>query len=407
MTESKTYYKASLGLKNEIVGLVQEDYSSDFVLHLKNQADGMAFPSANCIAFLAKEFGFCYGVDKAIDLAYEARRKFPDKRIFLLTEIIHNPRVNQRLVDMGFVFLSGQYQHPTLTKSDITADDVVLIPAFGTATSDFDFLRSKGCIIVDTTCGSVVHVWKRVEKYAREGYTSLVHGKFYHEETIATVSMAAKEGGHYLVVRNHSQTDLVIQYLLGQLTATELLAKFDPQAYSPGFNPDYHLQKMGVANQTTMLASESLEIAARIGDAIAQRDAAPSRNEATNFRSFDTICSATQDRQDAVKHLLSTASLDLMIIIGGYNSSNTTHLLSVSQEFSTAFHIDDASELLSSAEILHLPYGAAEPMVSTPWIPQVGERPLRVGFTAGASTPNKVIHDVVKRFVEIRGGTLS
>lgn len=408
MTETKTYYKSSLGLKNEISGFVAEDYASDFILHLKTMPDGLEVPSARCTIFLAKEFGFCYGVDKAIDMAYEARQKFPDKRIFLLTEIIHNPRVNKRMVEMGLVFLSGQYQHPTLTRDDISANDVVLIPAFGTASADFDFLREKGTIIVDTTCGSVVHVWKRVEKYAREGFTSVVHGKYYHEETIATVSMAQKQGGHFLVIRDQGQTNLLLQTITGKLPAAELLKHFKPGAYSPGFDPAIHLQKIGVANQTTMLASESLEIAAQIGDAIAERDQAPSRSEAKNFRSFDTICSATQDRQDAVKELLATKNLDLMIIVGGYNSSNTTHLLQVSSNHCQAFHIDDAAELLSPDQIQHLPYGAPEPVQTTGWLPAttIDNRPLRVGFTAGASTPNRVILDVMKRFVELRGGVL-
>lgn len=409
MTESKTYYKSSLGVRSEITGLVADDYASEFIVRLKNQPTGLEVPSARCTLFLAKEFGFCYGVDKAIDMAYEARQKFPDRRIFLLTEIIHNPRVNKRLVEMGLIFLSGQYQHPELTRSDIQQNDVVLIPAFGTAATDFDFLREKGAVIVDTTCGSVVHVWKRVEKYAREGFTSVVHGKYYHEETIATVSMAQKQGGHFLVVRNQEQTDVLIQALLGKIAPTELLSHFNPQSYSPGFDPAVHLKKLGVANQTTMLASESLAIAAQIGDAVAQRDGVANRSDASNFRSFDTICSATQDRQDAVKEMLSTQHLDLMLIVGGYNSSNTTHLLQVSSAHCPAFHLDDASELLSADKIQHLPYGAAKPVIATDWLPKetAENRPLRVGFTAGASTPNRVILDVMKRFVELRGGELA
>ncbi|MGF1574105.1 MAG: 4-hydroxy-3-methylbut-2-enyl diphosphate reductase [Sumerlaeia bacterium] len=408
MTESKTYYKSSLGLKKEITGLVAQDYASDFILELKSLPNGLEIPSANCTFFLAKEFGFCYGVDKAIDMAYEARQKFPDRRIFLLTEIIHNPRVNKRMVDMGLIFLSGQYQHKNLTRNDIQPNDVVLIPAFGTAAADFDFLREKGAVIVDTTCGSVVHVWKRVEKYAREGFTSVVHGKYYHEETIATVSMAQKQGGHFLVVRNQQQVNLLIRALLSELPAGELLNHFHPEAYSPGFDPATHLLKLGVANQTTMLASESLAIAAQIGDAVARRDGLASRIEAENFRSFDTICSATQDRQDAVKEMLSTQNLDLMIIVGGYNSSNTTHLLQVSSPYCPAYHIDDVSELLSADAVRHLPYGAAEPIRTENWLPQQNQstQPLRVGFTAGASTPNRVILDVMMRFAELRGGRL-
>jgi len=398
--EEKNYYRASLGMKDAITGVVAADYHSDLIRRFREHGNALAVPQADVEFHLAKEFGFCYGVDKAVDMAYEARTKFPDRRIFLLTEIIHNPRVNRRLVDMGIVFLSGQYRHPELTVADIRAEDVVLIPAFGTAAEEFQRLRKLGAIIVDTTCGSVVHVWKRVERYAKDGFSSIVHGKYWHEETIATVSMARAQGGHWLVVRDRAQTQSVCDYIEGRRDTSDLLGLFDPRAYSAGFEPERDLRRVGVANQTTMLASESLEFAAMIGDAIARRDGAASRQEATAFRSFDTICSATQDRQDAIRDLIGEHALDLVLVIGGYNSSNTSHLLDVARRRCPAWHIEDSSCLVDADSIVHLEFGAKSPITSRGWLPA---GPLRIGLTAGASTPNRAIADTVARIVELRG----
>lgn len=400
--EDRTYYRASLGMKDAITGVVAADYQSDLIRRFRENGNTLDVPEARATFHLAKEFGFCYGVDKAVDMAYEARMKFPGKRIFLLTEIIHNPRVNGRLADMGIVFLSGQYKHPDLTADDIRPDDVVLIPAFGTAAEEFARLKKLGAIIVDTTCGSVVHVWKRVERYAKDGYSSIVHGKYWHEETIATVSMASARGGHWLVVRDPAQAQLVCDYIEGKIAGDALMARFDAQARSEGFDPARDLAKIGVANQTTMLASESLGIAAMIGDALSRRDGTPSRAETPSFRSFDTICSATQDRQDAIRDLIDGHALDLVLVIGGYNSSNTSHLLEVARRRCAAWHIEDVSCLVDAQTIVHLEFGAKKPTTSTGWLP---DRPLHIGLTAGASTPNRVIADAVARLVELRGAS--
>jgi len=393
----KTYFRSSLGLKREIAGAVASDYHSALITAMRENQGVLDVPGFRF--HLAKEFGFCYGVDKAIDMAYEARTKFPDKRIFLLTEIIHNPRVNARMREMGILFLSGSGKSAAHTAADITAEDVVLIPAFGVAAEEFRRLRDVGCILVDTTCGSVVHVWKRVEKYARDGFTSLVHGKFYHEETIATVSQARAHGGHFLVVRDRAQASLVCDTIEGKLAGGELMARIEAGARSVGFDPARDLQHIGVANQTTMLASESLEIAAMIGDALARRHGESERE--ARFRSFDTICSATQDRQDAIRDLVNGTELDLVLVIGGYNSSNTTHLLEVARSRCPAYHVQDAGELRSIEEIRHLPFGAKEPVIARGWLP---EGHLRVGLTAGASTPNRAIADTVARLAELRNG---
>jgi 4-hydroxy-3-methylbut-2-enyl diphosphate reductase len=401
-TSEKTYYRASLGLKKDVAPTLEADYSSQLIDGLRARQGILEIPQAGLTFHLARDFGFCYGVDKAIDMAYETRLKFPQRRIFLLTEIIHNPRVNQRMVEMGIIFLSGQNASAEHSLESITPEDVVLIPAFGVASSLFHQLRSLGCILVDTTCGSVVHVWKRVERYARDGFTSLVHGKYYHEETIATVSQATAQGGHFLVVRDKSEAQRVCDFIEGKLTGEELMTGFHADARSAGFDPTNHLGRIGVANQTTMLASESLEIGRMVSGAFERRYGVDHLEE--HFRSFDTICSATQDRQDAMIALLTEKPLDLVLVIGGYNSSNTGHLLAVALEKCAAYHISDSGEILSEQEIRHLPRLAKEPVIATGWLPD-GE--LHIGLTAGASTPNKAIADTIGRLLQVRGCPVS
>ncbi|CAN5311315.1 4-hydroxy-3-methylbut-2-enyl diphosphate reductase [soil metagenome] len=388
------YFRASLGMKEAIAPAIAEDYHSALVDWLRTHDSRLVLPGLTIR--LAKEFGFCYGVDKAVDMAYEARAKFPGRRIFLTYEIIHNPRVNQRLKDMGIIFLSGALKGD-LTLDDITPDDVVLMPAFGVAVDYLETLKAKGCVLVDTTCGSVVHVWKRVEKYAKDGFTSLVHGKALHAETIATVSQAQKLGGQTIVVRDMKEAQLVCDVIRDSRPTTDVLT-LGPLALSKGFDPTQHLSSIGVANQTTMLASESLAIGAMVREAMAARYGED--NIAAHFRSFDTICSATQERQDAISEMISDGGLDLMLIVGGYNSSNTGHLLELAQKSIPAFHIADASEIISADEIRHKPAGKKETVVSKAWLPS---KELIVGFTAGASTPNRAIADAIERVVELRG----
>nr|MBA2564812.1 4-hydroxy-3-methylbut-2-enyl diphosphate reductase [Gemmatimonadota bacterium] len=243
----------------------------------------------------------------------------------------------------------------------------------------------------------VLNVWKRVERYAREGYTSVVHGKWYHEETRATCSRATALGGHYLVVRGMGEAHAVIEYLLRGVDRGAFLARFR-DASSTGFDPDVHLVKLGVANQTTMLMTESLAIAAEIGSAVRLRDG---EGAAERFLSFDTICSATQERQDAILELV-RLPLDLLLVVGGYNSSNTANLAAIAARTVRAYHIDDPACLLSLAEIRHKPAGAAETRASG-WLPG---GPLHIGLTAGASTPNNKIGETILRILALRGLSL-
>ena len=392
--ESAMYFRKGFGLKADVQETLATDYTGRLVDLL--QTRGYALTAGDTTVRLAREFGFCYGVERAVEYAYQTRTKFPDRRIRLVGEIIHNPHVNDRLREMGIEILV-----PSATGFDyaaITPEDVVILPAFGVPMKDFQTLRESGCVMVDTTCGSVLNVWKRVEGYARDGLTSLIHGKHYHEETRATASQAEKHpGAHWIVVRDMSEAKLVCEYIEGRGDREDFLAKFAP-AVSTGFDPDLHLLRIGVANQTTMLARESLAIGEEVGNAIERARGIDAR--ATDFRSFDTICSATQDRQDAVKELLAEP-LDVMVVVGGYNSSNTISLAAICAEHVTTYHIEDAEAIdAERGTIRHKPIGRAEELTKN-WMPAHGT--LRVGLTAGASTPNNKIGDTVARVFASRG----
>ena len=388
------YFRKGFGLKSEVQAELASDYSGRLVDLLRERE--FRLESGGTTVRLAREFGFCYGVERAVDYAYQTRRKFPDRKVFLAGEIIHNPHVNTKLRDMGVEIL--QIGPNGIDYSGVTSDDVVILPAFGVTIKDFETLRAIGCVMVDTTCGSVLNVWKRVESYAKGGFTSLIHGKYYHEETRATASQASKWGAHYFVVRNMDEAKVVCEFIEGRVTGAELMSKFS-HAVSAGFDPDRDLLKIGVANQTTMLARESLAIGVEVGSAMARAHGEEYAKE--NFRTFDTICSATQERQDAVIELLGQ-SLDVMVVIGGYNSSNTISLAALCAERVRTYHIEDASAIDPDAgTIRYRPPGGKEDLVESGWL--AGDRPVEVGLTAGASTPNNKIGDTVARIFATRG----
>jgi 4-hydroxy-3-methylbut-2-enyl diphosphate reductase len=390
-----TYFRKGFGLKSEIQSELASDYTGQLVDMLK--AREYTLTVDDLTIRLAKEFGFCYGVERAVEYAYQARKKFPDRTIYLAGEIIHNPHVNSKLQAMGVTFLMPQ--DGRIDFSGVKTEDVVILPAFGVTIRDFETLRQIGCVMVDTTCGSVLNVWKRVESYARDGFTSLIHGKYYHEETRATASQAEKyEGGHYFIVRNMEEAQLVCDFLEGRSSAGALMERF-AHAASPNFDPARDLKRIGVANQTTMLARESLAIGELVGRSIARAHGEEYARE--NFRTFDTICSATQERQDAVVELL-RERLDVMVVVGGYNSSNTISLAALCSESVRTFHVEDADDIdPASGVIRHRPLGSTEETESSDWLPAAG--PVRVGITAGASTPNTKIGEAVGRIFATRG----
>jgi len=384
-------FRKGLDMKAEVAGELAAAYHSRIVDDVR--ASDFVRRSGRLTVHLAREFGFCYGVDRAVDYAYQARARFPDKNVFLTGEIIHNPHVNDQLRAAGIRFLSDASEAGTV----VGPDDVLIIPAFGASIADMAAFERQGCTLVDTTCGSVLNVWKNVKRYAQDGFTSIVHGKSKHEETRATASQALRyKDGHYLVVLDRDEAQIVCDYIRRPGDPAALLDRFR-DAVSPGFDPARHLERVGCANQTTMLMTESLEIGEMFRDAM--RDRYGEAALADRFRAFDTICSATQERQDAVLQLLDSQALDLMIVVGGYNSSNTVNLARICAARVPTFHVAEPS-CLDAGVIRHRPIGlpstaSANEQETRDWFPAAG--PVTVGLTAGASTPNNIVGQVIER----------
>jgi 4-hydroxy-3-methylbut-2-en-1-yl diphosphate reductase len=373
---------------------VEHHYHSSLVERLRSS--GSVLESAKTTILLAKQFGFCYGVERAIDLAYAARKVFPDARLFLIGEIIHNPEVNSQIASLGIRNLLDASGRPHV--EDLGPEDVVIVPAFGTTVALVEEIRRHGCRIVDTTCGDVMSVWKRVRQNAAEEVTSIIHGKASHEETLATASRALGKGdGHYLIVLDLREASRVADYLGGRVSRQEFLEEFAGR-FSEGFDPDLHLRRLGVANQTTMLREETEAVQRLLRDAVISRDG----NDA-NFRLFDTICGATQERQDALRELLSER-LDLLLVVGGYNSSNTTHLAEMgAQKGIPTWFVRNQECLESTGRIRHFDlHRKEETAASLPWLPPLNQA-ARIGITAGASCPSNLIEQVILRVLELRG----
>jgi 4-hydroxy-3-methylbut-2-en-1-yl diphosphate reductase len=377
----------------EVQAQVLSHYRSDLVERIR--ANGGVLSAGDLTIKLAKEFGFCYGVERAIDLAYAARKSFPkEKPIYLLGEIIHNPEVNDQIRNLGIKTISNKPTDEELNQ--LRREDVVIIPAFGTEVATRRKLEEMGCVLVDTTCGDVMSVWKRVRQYSKEAVTSIIHGKAKHEETKATTSQATAYGtGHYLVVFTLKETEYVCDYILNGGNKQEFLEIFKG-AYSPGFDPEIHLQAVGVANQTTMLRGETEEVQRRLRATMITKYGEAEIDK--HFRFFDTICGATQDRQDALQKLL-TQPLNLLIVIGGYNSSNTSHLAEMGEAKLPTFFIKNAAKM-ELGKIVHYKQDQHQEVETSNWLPS-GK--ITVGITAGASCPNNLIEDTIRRLFELRG----
>jgi 4-hydroxy-3-methylbut-2-enyl diphosphate reductase len=384
-------FRKGLDMKEAVAADLAAAYHSSVVESVK--AGGFVRQAGRLTIHLAQEFGFCYGVDRAVDYAYQTRKRFPDRRVFLTGEIIHNPHVNDELRRQQIRILTD----PGEDRRTLGPDDVVILPAFGVSIGDLATLEQQGCTLVDTTCGSVLNVWKNVRRYAQDGFTAVIHGKVRHEETRATASQAtAYPNGHYLVVRDRDEAAIACDFIRQGGDAGAFVARFG-ESLSAGFDPVQHLARVGCANQTTMLMSESLEIGEMFKQAMLERYGLAEL--ASRFRAFDTICSATQERQDAVLALLDAHSLTLTVVIGGYNSSNTCNLARICAERVPTYHIAGTSGLLSGAEIRHRPIGApstaaVDEVVTAGWLPP---GPVTIGLTAGASTPNNIVGQVIER----------
>ena len=385
--KSTQYHRQGFGHEAEVTGILNAEYQSSLIQEIRN--NNYCLQRGNVTIRLAEAFGFCWGVERAVAMAYETRQHFPNERLWITNEIIHNPSVNQRLQEMEVGFITVEAGEKDF--SVVGRGDVVILPAFGASVSEMQLLNDKGCTIVDTTCPWVSKVWNAVEKHKKRDYTSIIHGKFGHEETVATSSFADK----YLVVLNLEQANYVCDYVLNGGDREEFLARF-AGAYSTGFDPDRDLAQVGIANQTTMLKSETEQIGKLFERTMLKKYGPAALNK--HFMSFNTICDATQERQDAMFELVE-ADLSLMIVIGGFNSSNTTHLQEIAIERGIpSYHIDSFERIGPGNRVEHKPLGK-DVEVCQNWLP---EGPIVVGVTSGASTPDKVVEDVIEKVFELK-----
>ncbi|MGB7315943.1 MAG: 4-hydroxy-3-methylbut-2-enyl diphosphate reductase [Nodosilinea sp.] len=390
LNHSDKYFRQGFGHGEDVAGQMKTEYNSGLIQDIRDRS--YTLTRGNVTIKLAESFGFCWGVERAVAMAYETRQHFPTERIWITNEIIHNPSVNQRLKEMAVEFIEvvdGDKDFAVVGQGD-----VVILPAFGASVQEMQLLNDKGCTIVDTTCPWVSKVWNTVEKHKKRDHTSIIHGKYNHEETVATSSFAGK----YLVVLNLGQAQYVADYILNGGDKAEFMAKFG-NACSAGFDPDTDLDYIGIANQTTMLKGETEQIGKLFEHTMLKKYGPQSLND--HFLSFNTICDATQERQDAMFELVDE-KLDLMVVIGGYNSSNTTHLQEIAIERSIpSYHIDSASRIGPGNRIEHkLLHG--DLTVTENWLP---DGPITVGVTSGASTPDRSVEDTIERIFAIKAAT--
>ncbi|MCF8132176.1 MAG: 4-hydroxy-3-methylbut-2-enyl diphosphate reductase [Synechococcus sp. Tobar2m-G35] len=385
---SDRYNRRGFGRADEVAASLEEAYTSPLIQRIRDE--GYQYQQGRVTIRLAQAFGFCWGVERAVAMAYETRRHYPSERIWITNEIIHNPSVNAHLreMDVSFIPVDGGVKD----FSEVLSTDVVILPAFGATVQEMQLLNERGCHIVDTTCPWVSKVWNTVEKHKKESFTSVIHGKVKHEETLATSSFA----GTYLVVLDLAEAQIVCDYILEGGDREAFLRRF-AAATSPGFDPDRDLVRIGVANQTTMLKSETEEIGRLFERTLLRRYGPAVLNE--HFLAFNTICDATQERQDAMFSLVDEP-LDLMVVIGGYNSSNTTHLQEIAVHRGIpSVHIDAPERIGPGNSVEHKPLGGDLERLD-PFLPD-GE--LRIGITSGASTPDRVVEGVIDRLLDLAG----
>jgi 4-hydroxy-3-methylbut-2-enyl diphosphate reductase len=384
---SENYHRKGFGHGEEVMGVMNTEYQSHLIQEIRQ--NNYRLERGDVTILLAEAFGFCWGVERAVAMAYETRQHFPGDRLWITNEIIHNPSVNQRLREMEVNFIDVVNGEKDF--SGVAKGDVVILPAFGASVEEMQLLNDRGCTIVDTTCPWVSKVWNSVEKHKKKEHTSIIHGKYNHEETIATSSFA----GTYLIVLNMAEAQKVCDYILHGGDRQEFLDYF-ANAHSAGFDPDQDLVRLGVANQTTMLKSETEMIGKLFEKTLLQKYGPIELNN--HFMSFNTICDATQERQDAMFDLVKE-DLSLMVVIGGFNSSNTTHLQEIAVEHGIpSVHIDSGDRIGPGNRVEHKPLGKDLEVLEA-WLP-AGK--ITVGVTSGASTPDKVVEEVMKKILAIK-----
>lgn len=371
-------------VRNQVESAIQEQYQSPLVNDMKSsnyliERDGVK-------VYLAKDFGFCWGVERSIALAYEAVEHYPDRKLHITNELIHNPEVNDRLTEMN-VNLIEKVGEGKKDFSTINDGDVVILPAFGASYEEMEFLNKKNVEVVDTTCPWVSKVWNTVDMHQRKGLTSVIHGKYNHEETIATASFCEE----YICVKNMKEAEMVADYIVNGGDRDAFLKYFE-KATSKGFDPDVHLQKIGLANQTTMYKKETKAIGQLLQKAMMKKYGPAEVN--SHYAEFDTICDATQERQDAVSELVDNAQeygLDFILVIGGFDSSNTAHLLEIPHNAGIrSFHINRADCIHADNTITHRTVDGE--IVTEPFLLDL-KKDVIMGVTSGASTPDAAVQD--------------
>lgn len=351
--------------------------------------------------YLARHFGFCYGVENAIEIAFRTIEENPGKRIFLLSEMIHNPQVNEDLQQRGVQFLQDTYGKEIISLDEITGDDIVLIPAFGTTLNMEEKLKVKGIAVekYNTTCPFVEKVWNRSEQIAQKGYSIVIHGKPKHEETRATFSHSSSNAPS-VIVNDMAETIELGKYITGEKNADEFYSAFKGR-YSDGFDITKDLQRFGVVNQTTQLASDTQAISDYLRQLIMSYYQLNDTSISERFADTrDTLCYATNDNQTAVNGMLETEA-DLAIVVGGYNSSNTTHLVELCEKVLPTYFINDEDKILSADEILHFDYHHKQELHSVSFLPN--KEPVKILMTSGASCPDALVEGVIRKIADFYG----
>lgn len=368
--------------KEEVVGMMASEFTSELVAELREAAYTIA--RGDVTVKLAKAYGFCWGVERAVAMAYETRKQYPEHRIHITNEIIHNPVVNERLEEMDVFFVPQD----GLVKdfSDVREGDVVILPAFGATLEEMQLLKERGCQVVDTTCPWVSRVWNALDKHKRSNSTSIIHGKWAHEETLATASFAET----FLITLNMDEAKYVANYIMNGGDRDEFLAKFHENAMSDGFDPDKDLKAVGVTNQTTMLKSETTAIG-KLFEKTMMEKFGPAELK-THFVAHDTICDATQERQDAMIELLAEGDVDIMLVVGGFNSSNTQHLQEMAEHGGVTSYWVDKAPCVGPGNVIRYRKSDGEEVTMENWLP---EGAVTIGVTSGASTPDSVVEDVL------------